>query len=81
VELRGFTRFKEKHAVHNEGTLCDLGRSVQAMSSKAEETFPTCLGQDVKVTSQPRGIVCLARVLGVAHSGANSISPVLRDVA
>jgi hypothetical protein len=51
------------------------------MSSKAEETFPTCLGQDVQVTSQPRGIVCLARVLGVAHSGANSISPVLRDVA
>jgi len=62
-------------------TLCDLGRSVQAMSSKAEETFPTCLGKDVKATSQLLGIAYLARVLGVAHSGANSISPGLRDVA
>jgi hypothetical protein len=62
-------------------TLCDLGRSVQAMSSKAEDTFPTCLGKDVKTTSQLLGIVCLARLWGVAHAGANSISPVLRDVA
>jgi|HubBroStandDraft_1064217.scaffolds.fasta_scaffold111347_1 hypothetical protein len=62
-------------------TLCDLGRSVQAMSSKAEETFPACLGKDVKATSRLLGIACLARVLGVAHSVANSLSPVLRDVA
>ena len=51
------------------------------MSSKAEDTFPTCLGKDVKATSQLLGIVCLARLWGVAHAGANSISPVLRDVA